>query len=132
MLIDDRITDLSELRRFDMALLGVPDMTSQEIADTIRIWTERTGAEQIFLNCSENFQADNIKTDLVKKLSETGLNVKFGSDVLYSAASLREMAAANNCILVFKLSQVTASWIDEQIGLCQKLEIPVWGCIVCS
>ncbi len=92
---------------------------------------QQKAVNKIFLNdlCGDD-RSESIKADFKDKLKEKSLQILSGNSVMENAGQMQDMLDAKNSILIVETGKTTYSQVEEQIQVCHKFEISIWGCIV--
>lgn len=97
----------------------------------LKMLAKQKNADSLFLNTvGEGEYLQKVAADYQEQLSEQGFQVCSGNAAGEDTIQLQKMVEVRNCIFVAEVGKTTYSQLEEQIQLCQRLEVSFWGCMV--
>lgn len=128
VVVDDRIKEEKELNRFGLISMG--SLTDCAMFDNISVLVKKQHLERVFFNILPGSKEPAICKEQVTKMSSQ-LEIETYCGQLHKSMenSFKEFLSADGSILVIDLKHTTYSQIQEQMQICQRLDIPVLGCI---
>lgn len=106
-----------------------PDL-SRVLMD-VKLLTQQNNAECVCigaLGTSENLK--QVQEDFVSGLNENKIETLFISGGQETEEQLEKLARVKNIVLLAETGQTTCTQVEEQIQLCRRFQIDIWGCIV--
>lgn len=92
---------------------------------------QKKAVDKVFINdLGGDARTESIKADFADRLKEKNLQILSGNAVMEDAGQMQEMLDTRHCILLVEAGKTLYSQLEEQIQLCEKFEISIWGCIV--
>lgn len=136
-ILSDRLKEKENLVAAGLTVLGgyqnkkgyIPTLERSMI--DIELLAKKKGADKLFLNLlGESEIIQRVTADYMSQLQALNINISSGSNVLDDADQMRNLIDAGHCILFAETGKSTYSQIEEQLQMCRKFDISVWGCVV--
>ena len=106
-----------------------PDL-SRVIMD-LKLLVEQNHAERICIGTLGGSDSlKQVETEILSKLSESSIEAMCVSGGKETEDQLAEMVDTKNIVLLAETGKTTCTQIEEQIQLCNRFKIDIWGCIV--
>jgi capsular polysaccharide biosynthesis protein len=134
LMIDDQIKEKRELRFFGLPLLGQvfnkKDGLNEDTKDCITVLCSHMAVESLFL-CALDDEEDTgeLLRNCKVALESESLKVDVGITIGASTEEVKKMLRMGNCIFMIREQKTTYPKMREQLNICEKLNIPVWGAI---
>lgn len=133
----DRLKGREELLAAGISVLGnyggrkgyVPSI-DRTLIDLTMLAKQKNTNSLFFNMFGEDEYLQKVGDDYQSRLEEQGFQVDCGIAAAEDALQVQKMMKARNCVFVVEVGKTTYAQIEEQIQLCQRFEISVWGCIV--
>lgn len=110
--------------------VGYTPLLEQSIMD-IRIFADLNQCTTIIMNClSDDELIRKVIEDYKKSLKEYNIEVLCYFSSEKNMELLKQMIDVGNCILVAEVGKNTYTQIEEQVQLCEKFGVSMWGSIV--
>lgn len=127
-IVDDRIKNVADLNRFGLLSYGV--LTDSSTVSNINALLGKQDISKIFFNIiDKNIANEKLVDDLEKVLEPLDIQYSVGQISHETGKKVKHFVSTDGCILVIKLKDTTATQLQEQLQICQRLEIPVLGCV---
>ncbi len=136
-IMSNRLRDEAELIQAGLPVLGELDdkneykpELSRSILD-LQVQAQQCGDKELFLDAFGTGQDyDKVINDYTEKLKEEGFNISSGNTLLENTEEAKEAIDAKNAVLIVKIGDTRYEQIENQLNLCKKFGISVWGCVV--
>lgn len=127
---DTRIKSVKEIRSLYINTLGSYKDTASVCA-YIKTYLEKKSGNKIFFSC---LGSSNEYSEIIRKyhqiLSSMNIGVDTGFDICSNQNELRKMLSIGNCLFILKLGETTFDEMQEQLKICDRLEINILGSII--
>ena len=137
LIIDDRLRSKTDLKKFGIPIIGYyfpGQENSSNLADSVQCilsFAQKYNSHKVFM-CV--LGEETVNKQIIKNYMEvirgTGLELILGSAPIEDVNEMKQMLAANNCILVLEIGKTTYTQIDDYIQFCKKYDIMIWGGVV--
>ena len=106
-----------------------PDL-SRVIMD-LKLLAEQNHADRICIGTLGGSDSlKQVETEILSKLAENSIETLCVSGGQETEDQLAEMVDTKNIVLLAETGKTTCTQVEEQIQLCNRFKIDIWGCIV--
>ena len=136
-ILSDRIKGKENLIAAGLTVFGeyqekkgyVPELARSMV--DVEVLVRRKEAEKIYLNLLGDSECvQRVATDYAMLLKHMDVQVASGSDCMNDAEQMRDLIDAGQCILFVEAGKTTCTQMEEQLQMCRKFDVSVWGCVV--
>lgn len=128
---DDRVKKANDLQSFGLPLLGTGTISEENNAKLLSALAKNEGKDCIFISILSETLSSKEKVNLYKEALEmSGIHVFQGHNVWTDANALRELTAVGACVILTELGETTFTQIKNEIAVCGRLNVKIWGIIV--
>ena len=136
-ILSDRLKDKENLAAAGLTVLGeyqskkgyIPTLERSMI--DIELLIKKKEASGLFLDLlGEGETIQRVSADYMSRLQALNIHVSSGNNVLEDAEQMKSLIDVGHCILFVEAGKSTYYQIEEQLQMCRKFDISVWGCVV--
>lgn len=136
-IMEDRIRCAKDLQAFGIPVLGFykkggqTDAVIERDVLELKMLAEQKKAESVYLDLlmddTDLIQTVNVFTTQMKRQKIT---FRQGTDIRNQMEELKELLQIGHCVLVLRAGDTTFTRLEEELQMCQKFKIDVWGCMI--
>lgn len=128
---DDRVKKADELQIFGLPLLGHNALSEESDTKLLSVLAEKEDQHSIYISIlSKTLNADEKGNSYKEALQISGMKVFQGYDVWTDADAMQQMARIGVCVILVELGETTFTRIKNEIAVCERLNVKIWGIIV--
>lgn len=127
LVADDKIKDIQDVNHFGIFTFG--SLQDGSARENLIVFLEKRNIKNIFFSILTDSFTETEKKNIDELLAGRQINSVSGYLDRQPEVALKQFVSADGCILVIALEKTSAGQIQEQLELCRRMDIPVFGCI---
>lgn len=136
-IMEDRIRCAKDLQAFGIPVLGFYkkggqiDTAIERDVMELKMLAEQKKAESIYLDLlTDDPDLNQTVNVFTTQMDRQKITFRQGTDVRNQVEELKELLQIGHCVLVLRAGDTTFSRLEEELQMCQKFKIDVWGCMI--
>lgn len=136
-IMEDRIRCAKDLQAFGIPVLGFykkggqTDTVIERDVMELKMLANQKKAESIYLDLlTDDPDLNQTVNVFTTQMERQKITFRQGTDVRNQVEELKELLQIGHCVLVLRAGDTTFTQLEEELQMCQKFKIDVWGCMI--
>lgn len=141
--MSDQVKGAKELSASGMNVLGIYKMKGENEGDKeegdkierdvmdIGILADQKDCRTLYLDILGNSSMlEHVSETFAEQLESRGIHTRQSVSMKRSVEELKKMIEVGHCIMVVEVGSTSYRQLEEEMQLCRKFHVDVWGCVV--